>query len=212
MTDLGTLDANFSTHAYDINASRVVVGYSMWSAPPVTVYDAFIWYDGVMSSLDDLIHDPDANWDLHMALGINTDGQIVGDGSHDGGTRAVLLNPGYTLKVTSEPPSPMELGAISVWPDWAYYPIPADPEDNVVVRLTARDIGRKHFKRWKIYDPNYPGQGPNAIKDPNPTISIVMMTDREVTAVYECAQEGDALLGYALTLLLSLCAAVRRAT
>ena len=60
--------------------------------------------------------------------------------------------------------------------------------------------------------PNYPGQGPNAIKDPNPTISIVMMTDREVTAVYECAQEGDALLGYALTLLLSLCAAVRRAT
>jgi uncharacterized membrane protein len=53
---------------------------------------AFVWRDGVMENLNDLIP-ADSGWVLTEAAGVNNHGQIVGNGKHDGLKRAFLLSP-----------------------------------------------------------------------------------------------------------------------
>jgi probable HAF family extracellular repeat protein len=53
---------------------------------------AFLWNDGVMSDLNDLIP-PDSGWVLFSAAAINDVGQIVGWGLYNGAGRAFLLMP-----------------------------------------------------------------------------------------------------------------------
>ncbi len=52
--------------------------------------------------------------------------------------------------------------------------------------LTAIPEGGKEFTHWILYDPNYPGDGNYATYDANTVITILMMDDRKVTAVYAC--------------------------
>jgi probable HAF family extracellular repeat protein len=75
MIDLGTLGGNFSW-ADDVNGDGVVVGFSSRG----TGSDhAFVWRDGVMSDLNDLIA-PNSGWELLHARAINRRGEIVGVG------------------------------------------------------------------------------------------------------------------------------------
>ena len=60
------------------------------SAPPVG-FVPFIWQNGVMSSLEDLIVDPLANPSLTLAM--NEFGQVVLSGSYGGEQAALLLTP-----------------------------------------------------------------------------------------------------------------------
>lgn len=80
--DLDTLHTADST-AYAINDSGTIVGDAGF---------AFIYQDGQMRLLDDLI-DPASGWQLRVGYDINNSGQIVGSGDFHGATHAFLLTP-----------------------------------------------------------------------------------------------------------------------
>ncbi len=76
MHDLGDLGGGYGV-AFAINNAGVVVGES---SPPGGGVHAFVYQDGVMTDLNDLIP-KDLGWDLISARGINDAGQIVGYGT-----------------------------------------------------------------------------------------------------------------------------------
>ncbi len=78
-----------------------------------------------------------------------------------------------------------------VWPD------PNDPNtpDNRLVRYTpGTDVvlvaevtaDGKSFKEWRIWDPNYPGDHNYAVIDTNAVLSLVMDTDYQIEAAFQC--------------------------
>jgi probable HAF family extracellular repeat protein len=86
-TDLGTLGGYYS-YAFGLNNYGQVVGYA---ALPDNTSAPFLYADGVMTNLNDLIP---PSWTLSQARGINDAGQIVGYGSDSqGGIHALLLTP-----------------------------------------------------------------------------------------------------------------------
>ncbi len=87
--DLGSLGYDFS-RAYAINESSQVVGVT--KDPQTGSFDAFLWQDGVMVSLDSLLPS-DSGWDLREAYDINSSGQIVGYGKYEGKPQAFLMTP-----------------------------------------------------------------------------------------------------------------------
>jgi len=88
-TDLGVLGYDTSW-AYAINDMGQVVGFSQ--SPRTALFEAFIWQDGQMTNLNDLIP-ANSGWVLREARDINNIGQIVGQGKIDGESRAFLLDP-----------------------------------------------------------------------------------------------------------------------
>ncbi|HEY8205075.1 MAG TPA: MBG domain-containing protein [Pyrinomonadaceae bacterium] len=97
MKDLGVLTGYTQSHAYDINASGLIVGTSELSSG---ARHAVLWQDdncdGQFSQtevrdLNALISD--ASWTLQEAQSINDGGQIVGFGMHSGQLHAFLLTP-----------------------------------------------------------------------------------------------------------------------
>ena len=81
MTDLGTLPRTTFTRARSVNNQTRIVGYCHNQF--LTDQAAFIWQDGVITALNDLIpFDPNLN--LESAMGVNQAGQIaVGARSDD---------------------------------------------------------------------------------------------------------------------------------
>jgi probable HAF family extracellular repeat protein len=79
--------------AYDLNNDNTVVGTGTRYEPEFQER-AFLWQDGELYDLNDLVTDGD-NWELLVAHGINGAGQIVGIGYKDGfpAYRAFLLEP-----------------------------------------------------------------------------------------------------------------------
>lgn len=94
MTDLGTLGGSTSI-ARDINNYGYIVGGSRDASNAMR---AFMFYDGVMTDLNDLLA-PGADWTLVEATGINDSGQIVGWGWHENRKRAFMLD----VEVVPEP-------------------------------------------------------------------------------------------------------------
>jgi probable HAF family extracellular repeat protein len=92
MQDLGTLGRNAS--AYGINSNGQVVGRSEVFDPSFGDYvdHAFVWQNGTMSDLNNLIP-PGSGLTLFEATAINNAGQIVGGGIHNNQDRAFLLTP-----------------------------------------------------------------------------------------------------------------------
>lgn len=92
--DLGTL-GSFVTFANDINDAGLAVGRSD--------NFAFLWTDGLMRDLRDLLP-ADAGWELDEAIGINNAGQIVGFGRFVGEVggirRAFLMTPTCSPRAT----------------------------------------------------------------------------------------------------------------
>jgi probable HAF family extracellular repeat protein len=98
MTDLGTLGGG-NSYAYGINDSGTVVGYSAVAGGDS---HAFIYVNGVMLDLNSLIGNG-SGWDLLEAYGINSTGEIVGEGMFDGESHAFLLDPenGFSTQASS---------------------------------------------------------------------------------------------------------------
>ena len=94
-TDIGTLGGDFS-QANGINNLSQVVGYSSTTN---NVVHAFIWQEGEMKDLNDLIP-ADSGWELSVANAISDRGEIVGTGNHDGELyRGFLLKPAIPIRV-----------------------------------------------------------------------------------------------------------------
>ncbi len=87
ITVLGTLPGFRNSFATGINDARQVVGFSQ-----TTTQEAFIWQNGVMTNLNDLMP-PDLDIVIQVARAINQDGQITGSARLQGDTVAVLLTP-----------------------------------------------------------------------------------------------------------------------
>ena len=75
MIDLGVLSGYVQSLAFDVNNARDIVGYC--SKPPSGASIAFIWRDGHMKALADLLAPGDANYQVWLAYGINSQGQIT---------------------------------------------------------------------------------------------------------------------------------------
>jgi hypothetical protein len=62
------------------------------------------------------------------------------------------------------------------------------------VTLTATAIEGKTFRHWEINDLNHPGDANYAVHDSNATLSLLMDTPREVTAVFACGNNSAAMI------------------
>jgi probable HAF family extracellular repeat protein len=109
MVGLGTLGGHSST-ACGINTAGTVVG---WWSPDGYTRRAFVWADGEMFDLNNLI-DPTTGWTLVEATGINDHGDIVGYGiDPDGVDRSFLLTPRNIPSPTTMSISALLLGICS---------------------------------------------------------------------------------------------------
>ncbi|HLZ43345.1 MAG TPA: hypothetical protein VKQ11_20425 [Candidatus Sulfotelmatobacter sp.] len=89
LKDLGTFAGSTSTvWGFAINDSGVVVGQSTFQ----NTYHAFVYSGGKIKDLNNMIP-AGSGWVLIQASGINSAGQIVGMGTHNGQTRGFLLTP-----------------------------------------------------------------------------------------------------------------------
>jgi probable HAF family extracellular repeat protein len=89
LRDLGTISGSTSTvWGFAINDSGVVVGQSTFGG----TYHAFVYSSGKMKDLNKIIP-TGSGWVLIEANGINSAGQIVGLGTHNGQEHGYLLTP-----------------------------------------------------------------------------------------------------------------------
>ncbi|MFB2980529.1 DUF3466 family protein [Microseira sp. BLCC-F43] len=106
MINLGTL-GGYDSYPTAINNYGQVIGYSTTADGQ---YRPFFWDNSTgMSDLNDLVSAP--GWILNNVVGINNAGQIVGNGSYNGQSRAFVLTP----KSVPEPSSTLAfltLGAV----------------------------------------------------------------------------------------------------
>jgi probable HAF family extracellular repeat protein len=91
MQDLGTLWPENLTTAVAINNAGQAVGSSVSPGGGPSQH-AFLWANGVLTDLDDLLA-PGSLWNLTDAWDINDAGQIVGRGTINGEMHAFLLTP-----------------------------------------------------------------------------------------------------------------------
>ncbi|MBU0617593.1 MAG: hypothetical protein KKI02_07740, partial [Planctomycetes bacterium] len=103
MSDLGTLPGGDTSWAFGINDYGRVVGTSNVTGGD---FHAFIWADGTLYDLNDLI-DPNDAWELEWVSDINNDGEITGWGTNpSSNTRAFLLTQPCGAKASmGSPPS-----------------------------------------------------------------------------------------------------------
>lgn len=91
--DLGTLmPGHGNSGASGINNLGVIVGLSSPTWFSSSGQRAFIYRDGVMQDLNNLIP-ANSGWELNVAADINDAGQIVGNATRNGESRAFLLTP-----------------------------------------------------------------------------------------------------------------------
>jgi len=86
--DLGTLGGPTS-RAYGINEHTQIVGTARTTGG---ADHAFLWQDGQMTDANDLLPD-DSGWTLTIALAIDQQGALVGQGIHNGLRHGFLLTP-----------------------------------------------------------------------------------------------------------------------
>jgi uncharacterized membrane protein len=99
VTDVGLLKNFDMSLAIDINSAGQVVGYCyQWKTggPGGSAgrgfYRAFLWEQGELSDLNDLIPDG-TSWVLRQARGISDNGMIVGNGTLNDESRGFMLVP-----------------------------------------------------------------------------------------------------------------------
>ncbi len=87
------------------------------------------------------------------------------------------------LGITNEP-----WGSVQAEPNDPNLPEHLYPADSGVTLTAVPEDGRG-FKYWEIYDPNFPNDANHAVLDANQTTTILMGSDRAVTAVFQCGSD-----------------------
>jgi probable HAF family extracellular repeat protein len=93
MVKLGTLGGT-NSYAYDINLVMQIAGASL--TPTNTEMNAFLWQEGRLSNLNDLI-EPGSQWSLREARCINESGEIAGWGLLNGTERGFMFKSGDVI-------------------------------------------------------------------------------------------------------------------
>src|SRR5205823_1570962 len=88
----GILPGDNGSAAIQINSAGTVVGISRYLTQSVQFSHAFIWHDGVMQSLSDLV-DPSLNLAVNDVGGISDSGKIVSAAQMSGVNVTVILTP-----------------------------------------------------------------------------------------------------------------------
>jgi hypothetical protein len=79
------------------------------------------------------------------------------------------------------------------------------------VTLTAIPVEGKAFDHWELYDPNYPGDPNHMIaQDSNNPLTIVMDSDQQVLAAFECGGSGAAMLPLGMAGVIGALLVIRR--
>jgi chitinase len=99
MHDIGTIPPFRESFGYDVSDYGQVVGYLYLQNHP---YHAFLWQDGAMFDLNDLVT-PDLDAHLDGARAINNEGQIMTTGMSDSGRQITIL-----LTPRDRPPSDLD--------------------------------------------------------------------------------------------------------
>ena len=92
LTDIGVLGPGLGTFAHTLIDNGAVVGYS---SPDGSYADAraFVYFNGTLRDLNDLLP-PGSGWTrLIDAIGVNSRGRIVGIGIRDGIPKTFLMSP-----------------------------------------------------------------------------------------------------------------------
>jgi len=101
MIDLGVLPNGTTSEANSINAWGQVVGGATVNSSPYPTTVAFLYSDGKMRDLNDMIA-ANSGWVLFDATGINNRGQIVGTGTLNGVLDGFLLSPNCGDPINSD--------------------------------------------------------------------------------------------------------------
>jgi probable HAF family extracellular repeat protein len=92
ITDLGTLPGDDAAAAYSVNSTGQIVGFSGNNNGLVS--HAFLFENGSMKDLNNLVDGLPSGWSLTYASGINDYGQICGEGTTpEGPPHAFALSP-----------------------------------------------------------------------------------------------------------------------
>ncbi|MBN1346652.1 MAG: hypothetical protein JXQ73_28435 [Phycisphaerae bacterium] len=100
----------------------------------------------------------------------------------------------YTLTTWNEGAGHGGWGTIERDPNQQTY------SEGSTVQLTAVPAEDKIFVKWAIYDPRHPGDVNYAQEDTNNPTTVLMEYDREVGAVFGCADQEESLLPVVLAL------------
>lgn len=115
------------------------------------------------------------------------DDPILIEGQVTGTVVANAVIPEYTtlsLRVVNE-----RWGTVDINPNQLEY---LDP--NTIVTLTAQPDEDRVFKRWKVFDPNHPGDANHMATDGNNPLHLQMDADWEVVAVFGCGSDVGEIL------------------
>ena len=119
---LGTL-GGMTSQAFAVNTAGDVVG---WSLTPTSEFHAFLWQNGNMTDLNDLLPSG-SGWVLNAAYALNNAGVIVGDGTFNGAPRAFRLT--ITPEENADTTAPV-IGWVQASPDTL------SPPNNQMVPVT----------------------------------------------------------------------------
>jgi YVTN family beta-propeller protein/probable HAF family extracellular repeat protein len=121
ITDLGTLPGDNAASAYSINSTGQIVGFSAYNNG--IVFHAFVFENGSMKDLNNLVDGLPSGWSLQTAYRINDYGQICGEGTApDGSPHAFALSPTRpNILVGTLKGSPYEKGYFLGWVSYSHF-------------------------------------------------------------------------------------------
>lgn len=152
-----------------------------------------IWFDGDLDQDNDVDDDDQAI--LEAQLG---NAYTIDPGEHAWGGLLPVGGPYHlTIEINDE-----EKGSVSVDPNLPEYPA------NTEVTLTAIPFEGKSFKKWKIYDPNYPGDSNHITIDTNSVLTLVMDGDYVIRAMFGCGSGVEQALPILVVLVVVGCGIV----
>lgn len=206
---------------------------------PIQHYDGTVWssmsswlpsgVEGIWGSgpndvfatghIGSVLHYNGTEWSYMIGSAVNPPnsfGALWGSGPDDVFVLGSTNEAGYSSIILHYSPCVLSLACVKPsWGNLDYAPEPTLREPlryarDTTVTLTATPVEGKSFKRWEIYDPNFPNDANYVVVDSNNPITLLMDRDHEIKAVFGCGSEFGPLLPVMAIGLVGLVALRRR--